>query len=161
MEIFSEGFSALIWFIAGVVFFLLELAIPGFVIFFFGIGAWVVGIAALFGLENLTIQLIIFLAVSILSLIFFRKKVHGIFKGKAKTFDSKDDDKLGEFIEDVIGKKAKVIVDIIPGDINGKVEFRGTQWEAEADEEIKAGAVVEIIGRDSITLKVKAVKNVN
>jgi inner membrane protein len=155
MEIFSEGFSALVWFIAGVAFFLLELVVPGFVIFFFGIGAWVVGIAALFGLDNLTLQLIIFLVVSILSLVLLRKKVHGIFKGKENKFDSKDDNKLEEFIEDVIGKKATVINDIIPGGINGRVEFRGTQWKAEADEEIKAGSIVEITCRDNITLKVK------
>lgn len=153
-----EGFSALVWFIAGVVFFLAELAIPGFIIFFFGIGAWVTAIAAFFGLTDLTMQMLIFVVVSLLSLIIFRRKGKNIFKGKEKTFQSKDDDKLGEFIEDVIGKKAKVISDIIPGEISGKVEFRGTQWKAESEEEIKAGVVVEITGRDNLTLKVKAVK---
>lgn len=161
MEIFSEGFSALVWFIAGVVFFLLEFAIPGFIIFFFGVGAWVVAIAAVFGLDNLTIQLLIFVVVSILSLVIFRRKGKSIFRGKEKTFNSIDDDKLDEYIEDMLGKKAKVISDIIPGDISGKVEFRGTQWKADADEEIKAGAIVEITGRDNITLKVKEVKNGN
>ncbi len=158
MELFSNGYSALIWFIAGVIFFLAELAIPGFIIFFFGVGAWVVAILALFGLDNLTIQLIIFVVVSVLSLIIFRKKGKSIFRGKEKTFESQDDGKLEEFIEDFVGKKAKVISDIIPGDINGKVEFRGTQWKAESDEEIKTGAIVEIIARDNITLKVKIVK---
>ncbi len=153
-----EGFSALVWFIAGVVFFLAELAIPGFIIFFFGIGAWITAIAAFFGLTDLTMQMLIFVAVSLLSLIIFRRKGKNIFKGKEKTFDSKDDSKLEEFIEDVIGKKAKVISDIIPGEITGKVEFRGTQWKAESGEEIKAGAVVEITGRNNLTLKVKSVK---
>lgn len=153
-----EGFSALVWFIAGVVFFLAELAIPGFIIFFFGIGAWVTAVAAFFGLTDLTMQMLIFVVVSLLSLIIFRRKGKNIFKGKEKTFDSKDDEKLGEYIEDVIGKKAKVISDIIPGEISGKVEFRGTQWKAESEEEIKAGAVVEITGRDNLTLKVKSVK---
>ncbi|MCX6164680.1 MAG: NfeD family protein [Ignavibacteriae bacterium] len=161
MELFSEGFSALVWFIVGVVFFLAEMIVPGFIIFFFGIGAWVAAIAALFGLDNLTIQLLIFVVVSVLSLILFRKKGKSIFKGKEKAFQSKDDDKLDEFIEDIQGKKATVISDIIPGEISGKVEFRGTQWKADADEIIKTGTVVEIIKRDNITLKVKTVKNDN
>lgn len=159
MEIFSEGFSVLVWFIIGVVFFFAEMVVPGFIIFFFGIGAWVVAIATLFGLDNLTIQLLLFIVVSVLSLILFRKKSKSIFRGKEKAFQSKDDDKLDEFIEDMHGKKATVVSDIIPGEISGKVEFRGTQWKAEAEEVIKAGAVVEIISRDNITLKVKAVKS--
>lgn len=156
-----EGFSAVVWFIAGVIFFLAEMAIPGFIIFFFGIGAWVVGIAALFGLDNMTIQLTIFIVVSILSLILFRNKSKSIFRGREKTFEFKDDKKLDEYIEDVRGKKAKVTTDIIPGEINGRVEFRGTLWKAESDVEIKAGTVVEIVSRDNITLKVKPLINNN
>jgi membrane protein implicated in regulation of membrane protease activity len=35
------------------------------------------------------------------------------------------------------------------------VEFHGTDWAAEADEEIPEGTMVEIIGKENITLKVK------
>lgn len=38
-SIFSK--PELVWFIIGLVLFLLELVLPGFVIFFFGVGAWV------------------------------------------------------------------------------------------------------------------------
>ena len=156
-----DGFDAVIWFVAGVVFFLAEMAIPGFIIFFFGIGAWVVGIATLLGLHNLTIQLIIFIVVSVLSLILFRNKSKTIFRGREKTFESKDDKMLNDFIEDIRGKKAMVTVDIVPGEISGKVEFRGTSWKADSDVEIKAGTVVEIIDKENITLKVKPVHNQN
>ncbi|MBN1634832.1 MAG: NfeD family protein [Ignavibacteria bacterium] len=156
-----EGFSAVVWFIAGVVFFLMEMAVPGFIIFFFGIGAWAVAIATLLGLENMTFQLSIFVVVSLLSLILFRKKSKNIFRGKEKTFEPKDDRKLDEYIQDIRGKKATVTIDIIPGELKGKVEFRGTSWKAEAEEVIKAGTVVEIIGSDNITLKVKPVINNN
>jgi len=155
----AEGFSTLVWFVAGVAFFLLEMAVPGFIIFFFGIGAWAVAIATLFGVDNLTIQLAIFVVVSVLSLFLFRNKSKTIFRGKEDTFKPKDDNKLNDYIEDMRGKKAKVIIDIVPGDINGKVEFRGTQWKAEADVEIKSGSIVEITGRDNITLKVKPVQS--
>jgi len=35
------------------------------------------------------------------------------------------------------------------------VEFHGTNWLAEADEEIAVETVVEIVGKENITLKVK------
>ena len=42
--------------------------------------------------------------------------------------------------------------------IGGKVEFHGTNWNAVADKEIEVGAVVEITGKDNLTLKVKSLK---
>ena len=44
-SIFSK--PELVWFIAGLGLFLLELVLPGFVIFFFGIGAWVTALICL------------------------------------------------------------------------------------------------------------------
>ena len=41
--------------------------------------------------------------------------------------------------------------------LGGKVEFHGTNWEAQAEQEIAEGAVVEIVGKDNITLKVRAI----
>lgn len=38
----------------------------------------------------------------------------------------------------------------------GKVEFHGSHWEAQADQEIAEGTIVEIVGKDNITFKVKA-----
>jgi membrane protein implicated in regulation of membrane protease activity len=44
-NIFSR--PELFWFILGLVFFLAELIIPGFFIFFFGLGAWMAAVACL------------------------------------------------------------------------------------------------------------------
>lgn len=149
--------TPLVWFVAGVIFFLAELAIPGFIIFFFGIGAWATGIAALLGLENLTIQLLIFISVSLISLIIFRKKGKNIFRGKVNDSTGVDDELQTEFI----GKKVKVINEIVPGGVQGKVEFRGTLWNAESDEKIEKGKIVEIISRKNLTLIVKPAQNQN
>lgn len=143
----------LVWFIAGIFFFLAELAIPGFVIFFFGVGAWITGIVTLFGVNDINIQLAVFLGSSLLTLILFRKEGKKIFEGKMKKMDDADD----EILESFKGQKAKVVKEIIPGDIPGKVEFRGTLWNAVSDEKIEKDEVVEILGRDNITLKVKRV----
>ena len=39
----------------------------------------------------------------------------------------------------------------------GKVDFHGTHWLAAADAEIPEGSVVEVTGKDNLTLKVKLV----
>lgn len=143
----------LVWFIAGIFFFLAELAIPGFIIFFFGIGAWITGIVTLFGVNDINIQLAVFLGSSLLTLILFRKEGRKIFEGKMKKMDNADD----EILESFKGQKAKVIKEIIPGNIPGKVEFRGTLWNAVSEEKIEKDEVVEILERDNITLKVKRV----
>ena len=59
-------------------------------------------------------------------------------------------------LADYVGKKAVVTQDIKPN-LTGKVEFHGTDWEAEADGLIPAGAAVEIIGKKNITLIVKQI----
>ena len=139
----------LIWFIVGLIFLLAEFVIPGFVIFFFGVGAWVVALLALFFNIPLNFQLLVFLLSSVFLLIFLRKRVSQIFIGRQKGAQSQDDN-LDEFK----GETATVIEEIVPGK-PGKVEFHGSQWKAESNEAISAGKTVEIISTRSITLKVK------
>ena len=78
-----------------------------------------------------------------------RKWLKGIFIGH---ITSKQD--ITENLKEFVGQKAVVKEQITPK-LSGKVEFHGTNWAAEADEEIAAGAVVEIIGKDNLTLKVR------
>jgi membrane protein implicated in regulation of membrane protease activity len=140
----------LIWFLIGLALLLLEFALPGLIIFFFGIGACVVALVCLLTDISLNTQLLIFILSSILSLLCLRKWLKGIFMGYIV---SKQD--ITENIEEFIGKRAVVKEKITPK-TPGKVEFHGTNWTAEADEEIAEGTMVEIIGKDNITLKVKS-----
>ncbi len=142
----------LIWFIVGLIFLLAEFIIPGFVIFFFGAGAWIVALIALFFNVPLNFQLLIFLLSSVFLLIFLRKQVTQIFIGRQKKAGSQDDN-----IDEFKGENATVIEEIVPGK-PGKVEFHGSQWKAESDDQIAAGKIVEIISTKSITLKVKPVE---
>lgn len=150
METFT--FSALFWLILGVALMLLEMALPGFVIFFFGVGALVVSGAVLLGLENINIQMLIFIFVSLLTLIIFRSKGKKYFEGKVSGRNQTD-----ESIENIIGQKVTAITDIIPGKIDGKVEFHGTHWNAISDENIEKDSVLIIESRDNLTLKVKKI----
>ena len=150
-SMFEGSQSELYWFLLGLVLMLSELALPGFVIIFFGIGAWITAFCIWLGVaDEFNTQLVIFLASSVLSLVLFRKQGKKYFQGKVSgTMD--DVSKL----DDVKGERAVVVEDIIPKDLAGKVEFHGTNWNAIAEAEIKKGTTVEILERQDLTLKVK------
>lgn len=142
----------LIWFLVGLAMLLWEFAAPGFIIFFFGIGAWIVAVICLIADVSLNLQLGLFIVISVLLLVSLRKWVKKIFMGRITSKESAD-----ESAAEFIGRKAVVTKEITPI-VNGKVEFRGSTWNAEAEEIIPQGTTVEIIGIDSITLKVKSIK---
>ena len=141
---------AVIWFLVGLVLLLLELAIPGLIIIFFGVGAWITSLSLLiFKGLGINPQLIIFLLSSIFLLALLRKYLRKRFFGETKEKE--------EVLEDeFIGKIAQVKSSITPN-IPGKIEFKGTHWSATSNEEIPEGSSVEIIDKDNITLKVKKI----
>ena len=139
----------IIWFLIGLVLLIMEFVSPGLIIAFFGVGAWIVALVCLITDIGINTQLIIFIIASVLSLLCMRKWLKGIFLGHAVSKQN-----LKENLEEFIGQKAVVKEKIIPKS-GGKVEFHGTNWIAEADEEIAEGVMVRIISKDNITLKVK------
>jgi membrane protein implicated in regulation of membrane protease activity len=139
-----------IWFIVGLVLFLLELVMPGFVIFFFGVGAWVTALLCLVADPGINLQAIVFGVTSVLSLLALRKIIQKRF------FYSKDE--LSKEVEDEFsGKEAIALTDFNPG-INGKVEFKGTQWKAESESAITEGQKVIIKRKDNFKLIVEPKK---
>lgn len=141
--------AAVIWIIIGFVLFLLEFVLPGLILFFFAVGAWIVAILCLFIDLSINQQLIIFLISSIVSILLLRKWFSKIlWKRKHST----------ELLEDeFLGKTGKAETAISPGE-NGKVDFKGTTWQAASEDIIEKGENVIIIGNDSILLKVKSTK---
>ncbi len=141
----------LIWFLVGLVLMLMEFVIPGFVVFFFGVGAWIVALICLFSNISLNFQLIIFLVSSVLLLVLLRKWMSTVFVGYKK-HGRPSDDGLSEFL----GKKAVVTKAIDPV-AGGKIELHGTSWgaETEGNEPLEEGTVVEITGKQGLTLKVR------
>jgi membrane protein implicated in regulation of membrane protease activity len=142
----------LFWFLIGLVLFLLELIIPGFFIFFFGLGAWVTALFCLIvdpdSISNL--QILIFAIVSVLSLIALRRLI------QKKFFYSKDN--LSESVEDEFTGKEGLATTGFGPNKKGKVEFKGTTWDAVSKSEINAGERVIIIEKESITLIVEPKK---
>ena len=139
---------AVLWFIVGFVIFLLEFAIPGFILFFFAIGAWVVALALLVFDLSLNTQLLLFLGSSILSILLFRKWVKKIIWSRKQSTELED-----EFL----GKFGIAETPIAPG-LDGKVDFKGTSWNARSEDVIQKGEWVTIVGNESILLIVKLKK---
>lgn len=140
----------LIWFIIGLIFLILELMLPGFVIFFFGIGAWVTSLACLIANPGTNAQIIIFSLTSVLALVALRKML------KKKFLDNK----VGSaalFDDEFTGSKAVAITSFGRG-VKGKVEFKGASWTATSDHDIAAGGTVIIISKESINLIVEPIK---
>src|SRR3989337_1851386 len=132
--------AAVIWFIVGFILFILEFVLPGLILFFFAIGAWLVAILSLFIDLSINSQLLIFLATSILTIVIFRKWVKKIMWMRQHTSEIED-----EFI----GKTGRAETYIGPGR-NGKVDFKGTSWDARSDDSIEIGEQVTVIGNESI-----------
>ncbi len=140
--------AAVIWFIIGFVCFILEFILPGLILFFFAVGAWIVAILSLFIDMSINTQLILFLASALLTILFFRKWVKEIIWTKKQSTELED-----EFL----GKTGKALTFIGPGQ-NGKVDFKGTSWDARSEDAIGPGENVTIIGNDSILLIVQSTK---
>lgn len=138
------------WFVIGLGLFLLELVIPGFVIFFFGMGAWVTALVCLIHNPGTNVQIIIFALTSVLSLVILRRMI------QKKFFYSKNN--LSEDVEDEFtGKEALVTAPIVPGK-KGKVEFKGTTWNADSKSDVNEGQTVIIVKKDNFTLLVEPKK---
>ena len=140
----------MVWCVLGVIMLLTEFAMPGFVIFFFGLGAlFVAQLCFLINDLSLNTQLIIFIITSLVLLIGLRRWFKAIFKG---FFTSKNDMPLNR--DSYIGETAVVAEKITPSK-TGKIEFHGTLWTAESDEEISKDTTVVIIKQNNLTFKVK------
>jgi inner membrane protein len=149
IEIISSK-PELFWFILGLVLFLLELVMPGFIIFFFGLGAWVTALVCLIAQPGINLQIIIFAIASVLLLIGLRKIIQKKFLNSKGTHSDDVDDEF-------TGKEALAKSDF-GGIKDGKVEFKGTSWTAESSSEIHEGQRVIIIEKDSFKLIVEPKK---
>ncbi|MFH1217962.1 MAG: NfeD family protein [Pseudomonadota bacterium] len=144
----------LIWFLAGIAIILAELAIPGFVIVFFGLGCLGAALVAAIAPDAYSSQLFAFLIVSLTSLVTLRKMAMRIFVGHSEGSTNDDTGNVA------VGSRIKIDQDMEPGR-EARVHYRGTMWTAVSEENIPAGSEAEIIGVDKSNrscLRLKGVK---
>ena len=144
-----------VWALIGICFIGFEMLMPGFVIFFFGLGGLLTALLCLipFFAGILWLQILFFIGFSILSLVFLRKKFSAIFAGTV--FKSK----TGKYEDDGIGELAEV-TEAIGSNVQGRIRFRGTTWKALSNNtEISVGQKVRIVSRENVTYKVEVITN--
>ena len=137
----------LLWLSIGVVLFIMEMAAPGFILFFFGLAAWVTAAGCYLFDWSLNIQLGVFLAASLVSIFALRGFVKKTFIG-----DTKEDGQDNVIAKG--GEKCTVTIAIQPP-AEGQVKFSGSFWRATADEAIDEGEIVIIEKQDELLLTVK------
>ena len=137
------------WLIAAGVFFIVEMATVGFLVFWFGIGALITMICSFF-IPNIYIQACIFLVVSTL-LIFLTKPLVNKFINKGTTVTTN--------AYSVIGKKGIVTQEINTVLGTGQVKVGTEIWSAkvDSDEIIPKDAEIEVTNIDGVKAVVKLV----
>ncbi len=140
----------LAWFLVGIACYVIELALPGFIIFFFGFGAWCVALVLAVIDVSLTQQLIIFLVCSLVTLGLLRSRLRSVFLGSALEQD--------ESVNVDSAQATGTVTEAIVPPAMGQVKYGGTFWRAAAGEEIPVGTVVDIVEKKDLIVKVRALR---
>ena len=135
------------WIILAGLFFVIEMATVGFLVFWFGIGSLIAMIVSIFT-TNLAIQTAVFVFSSTLLLFFTRPFVNKF---------TKDDTNVQTNAYSVIGKKGIVIKEIDPISGQGQVKIGTEVWSAKTlgDKKIKEGSQIEVTEIDGVKAVVK------
>ena len=138
------------WMYFGAMLMLLELLVPGFVIFFFGLSAATVGLLRLSLGEaySLTWQIASFSAFAIVYLAVLRRWLKGVFSGTSKNDTA--------FEREYVGRTGRVTSEIRPP-LAGRVAIGDAEWDAVSDGPVPAGAGVRVVSQENLTMKVEAV----
>ena len=135
-----------LWILAALVCGIVEVMIVSFVFLMFAIGALAAGIAGVFG-ANLTIQVIVFVVVSIALLAVVRP----FLKGRI----DKTTDYVPSNTDGLIGKTAYVTEAV--GERHGRIQFTGGEWSARTEgHELPVGVEVRVDRIDGATAVVSA-----
>lgn len=139
------------WLIALVVFLVIEIITLGLTTIWFAGGALVAFVAAILHLP-LLVQIVLFLLVSLLTLIFTRPVAERYFNAQREQTN----------VNGMIGKEAKVTVEIDNFNQTGTILISGVEWTARSLEDrdiIPPGSRVEICRVEGVKVFVKRKDN--
>ncbi len=137
------------WLIAAGIFFIIEIATVGFLMFWLGIGALLAMITS-FITDNLIIQTVVFAITSCILI--------PLTKPLADKFTGKETIKTNSY--SLIGKHGIVTTDINPIEGAGQVKVNGEIWSASTEDEltISKGTEVEVLKIEGVKLIVAPLK---
>lgn len=135
------------WIILAGIFFIIEMATVGFLVFWFGIGALIAMIVSLFT-SSIAIQTTVFVLSSTVLLFFTRPFVNKF---------TKKDNEVQTNVYSIIGKRGIVTKDIDPIRGKGQIQVGTEIWSAKSidDRTIEKGVEVEILEVDGVKAVVK------
>jgi membrane protein implicated in regulation of membrane protease activity len=145
---------ALYWLIIGVLLLFLELALPGFVLFFFGFAALITALVTWLTQIAIAWQLGIFIVASVVSLITLRDFIQRRFFNSDGDDDDEESDK--DIMSAVPGERAVVAVEIVPP-AEGRINYSGSSWRATAGERIEEGEIVSVVHQDNLVIHVEKI----
>lgn len=137
------------WIVLGVALVLLELAVPTFFLVWFGVGAIIVGAALAVAPQlSLAWQILLWIACSVAFIaLWFKVFKRGAFKTRAGMSSGAA---IGE-----IGLATRPMRPFEKGEVRFQKPLLGADvWESVADEEIRAGERVRVLGVEGNTVKV-------
>jgi membrane protein implicated in regulation of membrane protease activity len=143
--------TPLIWLAVGVILMAVEIVAPGFIIFWFGLGAALTALLSFTGIiESEAIQWLIFFASSILFLTLW----FGVLK--KKLHPDTDDDQRDPTLFKLRGKCITRIEPGKPGEVDLYEPYHGlTKWKAESSGVIEINDEVQVLEASGIKLIVK------
>lgn len=137
------------WLIAAGIFFIIEIATVGFLIFWLGIGALFAMIASFFT-SSIAVQTVVFVITSAILI--------PLTKPLADKFSSKESIPTNTY--SLINKHGIVLLDINPIEGTGLVKVNGETWSAKSKNEeiISKDTEIEVLAIDGVKLIVAPVK---
>jgi len=147
------AFSPLVWLAIGIVFLSLEIIVPGFVVFWLGVGSLITSLGIFLDVipaGSAEIQWLVFLLSSLSLLVLW----HFYFK---KYFGNEVvDDARDPTVSELKGRIVKPIAPGIPGEVELYTYYHGIKrWQAESDESLFEGDEITVLEARGIKLKVK------
>jgi inner membrane protein len=144
---------ALYWLIIGVMLFVLELVLPGFVLFFFAAGAMLTALVAwLVPATSIAAQLGLFIVASLGTLLSLRGLIQKRFFAAAPSADGEDID-----IQRAVPGDRGVVCNTIAPPAEGRIKYSGSSWRATADERIEEGEIIAVVKQRGLVIHVEKV----
>ncbi len=140
----------IIWAIAALVLFVIEMFTASFAVICLSLGAFAASIASYFG-ANIKIELIVFSVVTLLSFIIVRPLALKMFAKKSKTVATNSDAMLGQTV--IVTEKIDVVAN------TGLVKINGEIWRACTNDDsiLEIGDRAQIEKIDSTVLIIKKI----
>ncbi|HON76911.1 MAG TPA: NfeD family protein [Spirochaetota bacterium] len=147
------AFSPFIWLAVGILIMGMEILVPGFVLFWFGIGGVVTSLLVFIKIipeQNAVAQWVSFFLTSLLCLSLWHFYAGKYFK-KSLTDETGD-----PTLQNLTGRVVKPVMPGVPGEVELYSGFHGIKkWQAEAKEVLEEGEEVRVLEARGIKLVVE------